>query len=93
MLVTMCDLRFASTDASFTTVFTKRGLIAEHGTTWILPRQAPPAAVPAPRLEPARLTAPPQMRYVRAAVSWYSACSSPALAPAEISRNASHNVA
>ena len=38
VLAAMCDLRFASTDASFTTVFSKRGLIAEHGTTWILPR-------------------------------------------------------
>jgi enoyl-CoA hydratase/carnithine racemase len=38
LLATMCDLRFASTDASFTSVFTKRGLIAELGTTWTLPR-------------------------------------------------------
>ena len=38
VLASMCDLRFASTAAAFTAVFTKRGLIAEHGTTWILPR-------------------------------------------------------
>jgi len=38
VLATKCDLRFASTEAAFTSVFTKRGLIAEHGTTWILPR-------------------------------------------------------
>jgi enoyl-CoA hydratase/carnithine racemase len=38
VLLAMCDLRFASRDASFTTVFSKRGLIAEHGTSWILPR-------------------------------------------------------
>ena len=38
VLATKCDLRFASTNAAFTSVFTKRGLIAEHGTTWILPR-------------------------------------------------------
>jgi enoyl-CoA hydratase/carnithine racemase len=38
VLATKCDLRFASTSAAFTAVFTKRGLIAEHGTTWILPR-------------------------------------------------------
>ena len=38
VLAAMCDLRFASTAASFTTVFLKRGLIAEHGTTWTLPR-------------------------------------------------------
>jgi enoyl-CoA hydratase/carnithine racemase len=38
VLATMCDLRFASTNASFLSIFTKRGLIAEHGTTWTLPR-------------------------------------------------------
>ena len=38
VLAMMCDLRFAAEDASFTTVFSKRGLIAEHGTSWILPR-------------------------------------------------------
>jgi enoyl-CoA hydratase/carnithine racemase len=37
-LVGMCDVRIASTAASFTTIFLKRGLIAEHGTSWILPR-------------------------------------------------------
>ncbi|HXK06917.1 MAG TPA: enoyl-CoA hydratase-related protein [Verrucomicrobiae bacterium] len=38
VLAMMCDLRFASETASFTTVFSKRGLIAEHGTSWLLPR-------------------------------------------------------
>jgi len=38
VLAMMCDLRFASESASFTTVFSKRGLIAEHGTSWLLPR-------------------------------------------------------
>jgi enoyl-CoA hydratase/carnithine racemase len=38
VLAVLCDVRFASTDAWFTTVFSKRGLIAEHGTTWIVPR-------------------------------------------------------
>lgn len=38
LLATMCDLRFASTDASFVTAFTKLGLIAELGTTWTVPR-------------------------------------------------------
>jgi enoyl-CoA hydratase/carnithine racemase len=38
VLATMCDLRFASTEGSFVTVFGKRGLVSEHGTTWILPR-------------------------------------------------------
>jgi enoyl-CoA hydratase/carnithine racemase len=38
LLASMCDLRFASSEASFTSVFTKRGLIAELGTTWTVPR-------------------------------------------------------
>jgi enoyl-CoA hydratase/carnithine racemase len=38
VLAMMCDLRFAASDAGFTTVFSKRGLIAEHGTAWLLPR-------------------------------------------------------
>lgn len=32
------DLRFASRAASFTTAFARRGLVAEHGIDWILPR-------------------------------------------------------
>lgn len=38
LLATMCDLRFAASDASFTTVFARRGLVAELGVTWTLPR-------------------------------------------------------
>jgi enoyl-CoA hydratase/carnithine racemase len=38
VLAMMSDLRFGSEAASFTTVFSKRGLIAEHGTSWLLPR-------------------------------------------------------
>jgi len=38
ILALMSDLRFASTAASFVTVFLKRGLIAEHGSSWLLPR-------------------------------------------------------
>ncbi|MGD8417477.1 MAG: enoyl-CoA hydratase-related protein [Pseudomonadales bacterium] len=38
ILALMSDLRIASDAASFTTVFLKRGLIAEHGSTWLLPR-------------------------------------------------------
>jgi enoyl-CoA hydratase/carnithine racemase len=38
LLATMCDLRFASTDASFVTVFARRGLVGELGVTWTLPR-------------------------------------------------------
>jgi enoyl-CoA hydratase/carnithine racemase len=32
------DLRFAAEDAKFTTAFAARGLIAEHGVAWLLPR-------------------------------------------------------
>jgi enoyl-CoA hydratase/carnithine racemase len=38
VLAMMSDLRFAAESASFTTAFSKRGLIAEHGTSWLLPR-------------------------------------------------------
>jgi enoyl-CoA hydratase/carnithine racemase len=38
VLATMCDVRFGSPEARFTTVFSKRGLVAEHGTTWTTPR-------------------------------------------------------
>ncbi|MFN3231026.1 MAG: enoyl-CoA hydratase-related protein [Alphaproteobacteria bacterium] len=38
VLAALCDLRFAAPEAQFTTVFSKRGLISEHGTSWILPR-------------------------------------------------------
>jgi len=33
-----CDLRFVSETAVFVTAFARRGLIAEHGTSWMLPR-------------------------------------------------------
>ena len=33
-----CDMRFASDKAKFTTSFARRGLIAEHGLSWMLPR-------------------------------------------------------
>jgi enoyl-CoA hydratase/carnithine racemase len=33
-----CDLRMASDTAVFTTAFSRRGLIAEHGMSWMLPR-------------------------------------------------------
>ena len=32
-----CDMRFAASDAVFTTAFARRGLIAEHGVSWLLP--------------------------------------------------------
>lgn len=33
-----CDFRFAAESAVFTTAFSQRGLIAEHGISWMLPR-------------------------------------------------------
>ena len=39
MIMTLyCDMRFASEKAVFTTAFSRRGLIAEHGMSWLLPR-------------------------------------------------------
>lgn len=38
ILALMSDVRIASRDASFTTVFLRRGLISEHGSSWLLPR-------------------------------------------------------
>ena len=43
VLAAKCDVRIASAAASFTTVFLKRGLIGEHGMTWILPRLVGPS--------------------------------------------------
>lgn len=37
------DMRFAGSDAKFTTAFAQRGLIAEHGISWLLPRLVGPA--------------------------------------------------
>lgn len=34
----MMDVRFAAAGAKFTTAFVRRGLIAEHGISWMLPR-------------------------------------------------------
>jgi enoyl-CoA hydratase/carnithine racemase len=38
-----CDLRFASETARFGTAFARRGLIAEYGLAWLLPRLIGPA--------------------------------------------------
>lgn len=38
VLAMMSDLRFCSEEASFTTAFSRRGLVAEHGTSYLLPR-------------------------------------------------------
>lgn len=37
------DMRFAASEAKFTTSFAQRGLIAEHGVSWLLPRLIGPA--------------------------------------------------
>ncbi|AMO60725.1 enoyl-CoA hydratase/carnithine racemase [Mycolicibacterium phlei] len=37
-LALACDVRFAAEGAKFTTSFARRGLIAEYGISWILPR-------------------------------------------------------
>jgi enoyl-CoA hydratase/carnithine racemase len=34
----VCDVRFAAPSAKFTTAFARRGLLAEHGVAWLLPR-------------------------------------------------------
>jgi enoyl-CoA hydratase/carnithine racemase len=39
----MCDLRFAAAGAKFTTAFVRRGLVAEHGISWMLPKVVGPA--------------------------------------------------
>lgn len=34
----LCDMRFVERQAKFTTAFSQRGLIAEHASSWLLPR-------------------------------------------------------
>ena len=43
VLALYADVRFAGSDAKFTTSFAQRGLIAEHGISWLLPRLIGPA--------------------------------------------------
>jgi len=43
VLALMCDLRFAAEGAKLTTAFARRGLVAEYGIAWILPRLVGPA--------------------------------------------------
>lgn len=38
-----CDLRFASERSVLITAFAQRGLVAEHGTSWIVPRLVGPS--------------------------------------------------
>ncbi len=39
----LCDMRFAADSAKFVTSFSQRGLVAEHGQSWILPRVIGPS--------------------------------------------------
>ena len=39
----LCDMRFAAEKAKFVTSFSHRGLVAEHGQSWILPRVVGPS--------------------------------------------------
>jgi enoyl-CoA hydratase/carnithine racemase len=38
VMAMMCDIRFAARGAKLTTAFVRRGLIAEYGLSWVLPR-------------------------------------------------------
>ncbi len=42
-IIAGCDLRFASDRAIFTTAFSRRGLVAEWGASWLLPRLLGPS--------------------------------------------------
>ena len=43
VFASLCDMRFVERQAKFSTAFVNRGLIAEHGSSWILPRLLGPA--------------------------------------------------
>jgi len=43
VLALYADIRFAGSDAKLVTSFAQRGLIAEHGISWLLPRLVGPA--------------------------------------------------
>jgi enoyl-CoA hydratase/carnithine racemase len=43
VMAMMCDMRFASAGTKLTTAFARRGLIAEYGLSWVLPRIAGPS--------------------------------------------------
>lgn len=43
VLALMCDMRFIADEAKVTTAFARRGLVAEYGMGWILPRLMGPA--------------------------------------------------
>lgn len=43
VIAMLCDMRFVAEEAVLTASFSQRGLIAEHGISWILPRLAGPS--------------------------------------------------
>lgn len=43
VLALYCDIRFAAREARFGTAFARRGLVAEYGAAWLLPRLIGPA--------------------------------------------------
>ena len=43
VMAAMCDFRFAARGAKLTTAFARRGLVAEYGLSWILPRLVGPS--------------------------------------------------
>jgi enoyl-CoA hydratase/carnithine racemase len=42
-LAMFCDLRFAAEEAALITAYAQRGLVAEHGMSWVLPRLIGPS--------------------------------------------------
>ena len=42
-LAMFCDLRFGAEQAMFTAAYAQRGLVAEHGVSWVLPRLIGPS--------------------------------------------------
>ena len=43
VMALMCDIRFAARGAKLTTAFARRGLVAEYGLAWVLPRLLGPS--------------------------------------------------
>ncbi len=43
VLAMLCDMRFVAQEAVMTASFSQRGLVAEHGISWILPRVVGPS--------------------------------------------------
>ena len=43
VMALMCDIRFAARGAKLTTAFARRGLVAEYGLSWVLPRLMGPS--------------------------------------------------